>query len=160
MGGMKTAMGSRMEADATADGPERRPRPTLASAVMFVADLDRSVDFYRELLGLEATTRDDDAALLVSPDGYQLYLRTMGERALLFSGTIGIQYLIWTAESEEDLDRCERVLKEHSPRVTSTTTDGFRVVEGRGPDGVPVVVTFPGPAQAPRSEILKRIYVW
>ena len=94
MGGMKTAMGSRMEADATADGPERRPRPTLASAVMFVADLDRSVDFYRELLGLEATTRDDDAALLVSPDGYQLYLRTMGERALLFSGTIGIQYLM------------------------------------------------------------------
>ena len=131
-----------MSAYVTADSLGRRPRLTLASAVMFVADLERSLVFYQELLGLEAIARDDDAALLVSPDGYQPYLRTMGERAPHFSGTIGIQYLIWTAESDEDLDRCERVLKAHSPRVTSTTADGFRVVEGRGPDGVPVVVTF------------------
>jgi catechol 2,3-dioxygenase-like lactoylglutathione lyase family enzyme len=157
---MKTAMGSRMEADATADGPEWRPRLTLASAVMFVADLDRSVDFYQQLLGLEATARDDDAALLVSPDGYQLYLRSMGRRARRYNATIGIQYLIWTAESEEDLERCEQVLRAHSSRVTSTAADGFRVVEGQGPDGVPVVVTFPGPDQAPRREILKRIYLW
>lgn len=149
-----------MNADVTADSIARRPRLTLASAVMFVGDLDRSVAFYQDLLGLEATARDDDAALLVSPGGYQLYLRTMGERAPHFSGNIGIQFLIWTAESEADLDRCERVLKAHSPRVTSTTTDGFRVIEGRGPDGVPVVVTFPGPDQAPRHEIMKRIYVY
>ena len=149
-----------MNADVTADSLGRRPRLTLASAVMFVADLQRSLVFYQELLGLEAIARDDDAALLVSPDGYQLYLRAMGKRAPHFNGAIGIQYLIWTAESEDDLDRCERVLRAQSPRVTSTTTDGFRVVEGRGPDDVPVVVTFPGPDQAPRHEIMKRIYVY
>jgi catechol 2,3-dioxygenase-like lactoylglutathione lyase family enzyme len=149
-----------MNADETADSPARRPRLTSASAVMFVADLDRSVVFYQELLGLEPTTRDDEAALLVSPDGYQLYLRSMGNQAPHFNGTIGIQYLVWTAESEEDLQRCERVLKAQSPRVTSTTAEGFRMVESRGPDGVPVVVTFPGPDLAPRHEILKRIYAW
>ena len=149
-----------MNANETTDSPARRPRLTLASAVMFVADLDRSVVFYQELLGLEATVRGGEAALLVSPDGYQLYLRSMGKRALHFIGTIGIQYLVWTAESEEDLQRCERVLKAQSPRVTSTTADGFRVVEGRGPDGMPVVVTFPGPDQAPRHEILQRVYAW
>lgn len=148
-----------MNAEEAANG-RARPRLTLASAVMFVADLDRSVIFYQELLGLEATARDDDAALLVSPDGYQLYLRVMGDKAAHFTGNIGIQYLIWTAESEEDLQRCERFLKVQWPGVTSTMTDGFRVVEGRGPDGVPVVVTFPGPGQAPRHEILKRIYAW
>ena len=149
-----------MNANETADIPARRPRLMLASAVMFVADLDRSVVFYQELLGLESTSRSDEAALLVSPDGYQLYLRSVGKRAQHFTGAVGIQYLVWTAESEEDLQRCERVLKAQSPRVTNSTVDGFRMVEGRGPDDVPVVVTFPGPDQAPRQEILQRIYAW
>lgn len=82
-----------MNANETADIPARRPRLMLASAVMFVADLDRSVMFYQELLGLEATTRSDEAALLVSPDGYQLYLRSIGKRAQHFTGAVGIQYL-------------------------------------------------------------------
>lgn len=149
-----------MNPNGTADNPARRPRLKLASAVMFVADLARSVVFYQELLGLTATTRSDEAALLVSPDGYQLYLRSMGKRAQHPSGAIGIQYLVWTAEDEADLQRCERVLKAQSPQVTSTTVDGFRMVEGRGPDDVPVVVTYPGPDQAPRHEILQRIYAW
>lgn len=127
---------------------------------MFVADLDRSVAFYEELLGLEATHRDDEAALLVNPDGYHLYLRSMGKRAQHPLGFIGIQYLVWTAEDEEDLERCEQVLKAQSSQVTRTTVDGFTMVEGRGPDGVPVVVTFPSPDQALRHEILQRIYAW
>ncbi|MEO7015146.1 MAG: VOC family protein, partial [Leifsonia sp.] len=126
--------------------------------------LDRTVVFYQELLGLEATVRGDEAALLVSPDGYQLYLRSMGKRAQHPLGGIGVQYLVWPAESEEDLRRCELVLKAQSPQVSSTTVDGFRMVEGRGPDNVPVVVTFQGPGpdpdQAPRHEILQRIYAW
>jgi len=149
-----------MNANEMADDAARRPHLTLASAVMFVADLNRSVVFYQELLGLEVTTRDDEAALLVSPDGYQLYLRSAGKRALHSCGAIGIQYLVWTAEDETDLQRCERVLKAQSSQVTSTTVDGFRMVEGRGPDNVPVVVTYPGPDQAPRHEILQRIYAW
>jgi len=149
-----------MNPNEMADDPARRPHLKLASAVMFVADLNRSVAFYQELLGLEVTTRDDEAALLVSPDGYQLYLRSVGKRAQHSSGGIGIQYLVWTAEDEADLQRCERVLKSQSSQVTSTTVDGFRMVEGRGPDNVPVVVTYPGPDQAPRHEILQRIYSW
>lgn len=127
---------------------------------MFVTDLGQSVDFYQKLLGLDVTHRDEDAALLVSPGGYQLYLRSMGERAEHPSGAIGIQYLVWTADGEEDLVRCEQVLWGQSTHVTSHTVDGFRMVEGRGPDNVPVVVTYPGPDQAPRHEILKRIYEW
>lgn len=80
-----------------------RPHLRLASAVMFVADLGSSVVFYQELLGLEVSVQSVDAALLVSPDGYQLYLRSMGKRAQHSSGTIGIQYLVWSAEDEDDL---------------------------------------------------------
>jgi predicted thioesterase/catechol 2,3-dioxygenase-like lactoylglutathione lyase family enzyme len=144
-----------------ADEAERSQRPLrLASAVMFVHELDRSVAFYRELLGLDVTLRDDGVALLVSPDGYQLYLRSMGPRDPHPLGHIGIQYVIWTAEDEDDLRRCERVLRVHSTRVSVQTVDGFTIVEGRGPDDVPVLITFPGPDQAPRHEILQRIYQW
>ncbi len=126
---------------------------------MFVHDLERSVAFYQELLGLEVSIRDDEVALLVSQDGYQLYLRSM-KRAGHPVGGVGIQYLVWTAENEEDLERCERVLAAQSQHVTSQTVDGFRMIEGRGPDNVPVVVTYPGPDQAPRHQILQRIYNW
>jgi catechol 2,3-dioxygenase-like lactoylglutathione lyase family enzyme len=144
----------------SSDGDGRRPRLKLASAVMFVRDLSRSVSFYQELLGLDVAVRGAEAALLVNPDGYQLYLRSMGNRASHPVGGVGIQYIIWTAENEDDLLRCEAVLKGESARVTRQSIDGFTTVEGRGPDNVPVVVTYPGPDQAPRHEILQRIYAW
>jgi catechol 2,3-dioxygenase-like lactoylglutathione lyase family enzyme len=149
-----------MDPTETGDSAEHRPHLRLASAVMFVADLDRSVAFYRELLGLDVTVRGGEAALLASADGYQLYLRRIGPRAEHPSGPIGVQYVIWTAENEDDLQRCERVMKAQSAHVRSSTVDGFTMVEGRGPDGVPVVVTYPGPEQVPRHEILERIYAW
>lgn len=61
-----------MNANETTENTKPRPHLRLASAVMFVADLDRSVVFYQELLGLDVTVQTVDAALLVSPDGYQL----------------------------------------------------------------------------------------
>ncbi len=70
---------------------------------MCVTELDRSVAFYREFLKWDVTIHNDSAALLVSPDGYQLYLRTMGRRAQHLLGNIGAQYLVWTARDEADL---------------------------------------------------------
>ncbi len=138
----------------------RRSRLRLATAVMFVTELERSVAFYRELLGWAVTVRDNTAALLVGPDGFQLYLRSMGKNAQHPLGHVGIQYLIWTAEDEADLRRCERILRAQSRQVSSQDGDGFSLVEGRGPDNVPVLVTFPGPDQAPRHLIMQRIYEW
>jgi catechol 2,3-dioxygenase-like lactoylglutathione lyase family enzyme len=148
-----------VDLDSTARNGARPPRLRLASAVMFVRQLDRSVSFYRDLLAMDVRIHDHTAALLVSPDGFQLYLRSMGPGAQRPLGHVGIQYLTWTADSEEDLRRCARLLA-RSGHVTSQTVDGITVVEGRGPDGVPVVVAYPGPDQAPRHEIPPRIYEW
>ena len=73
---------------------------------------------------------------------------------------MGIQYLVWTADSEDDLRRCERVLRAQAAHVTSTTGDGFTVVAGRGPNHVPILVTYPGPDKAQRHRIMQRIYEW
>ena len=147
--------------DETAHSGQGRGHPLqLSSAVMFVAELERSVVFYQELLGWDVTVHNESVALLVSPDGYQLYLRARGNRAQHPIGHIGVQYLIWTARDEEDLDRCEQILRKLSTQVNRQTIDGFTLLEGQGPDRVPVMVTYPGPAQAPRHEIVQRIYGW
>ena len=52
----------------------------LGSVVMFVRELDRSVDFYTGVLGMEVVDRSPTAALLSSPTA-QLVLRAMGDNA-------------------------------------------------------------------------------
>jgi catechol 2,3-dioxygenase-like lactoylglutathione lyase family enzyme len=127
---------------------------------MFVEDLELSVTFYRELLGMEVSIKSTSAALLVSADGFQLYLREMAQNAQHAVGSIGVQYVIWTAAGDEDLRRCERFLKGRSAHVHTRAADGFTLVEGRDPSGAPFVMTYPGPDQAVRHEIMSRIYVW
>jgi catechol 2,3-dioxygenase-like lactoylglutathione lyase family enzyme len=146
--------------DAVARGTSMVTGLRLASAVMFVTELNRSVVFYEELLGWHVAVSDESVALLVGPEGFQLYLRAMGRHTQHPLGFVGIQYLCWTASDEADLRRCEDVLRRESSRVSRTAGDGFVLIEGHGPDGVPVMVTYPGPEQVPRHGILRRIYEW
>lgn len=133
---------------------------TMASAVLFVTDLERSLAFYERLLGWPVAVRDDNVALLVNPEGAQLYLHSRGLNAEHPMGHVGIQYLIWSAIDETDLRRCEQFLQRHSTRVTTTKCEGFTVVEGRGPDHLPILITYPGPNRVTRSHIMQRIYEW
>jgi catechol 2,3-dioxygenase-like lactoylglutathione lyase family enzyme len=133
----------------------------IGSVVMFVSDLHRSVSFYTDLLALEVADRSTTAALLRSAEGSQLILRSMGGNAARALGSIGVQYVVWTAASEQDLERCEQVLRTRSAHVqTRTTSDRNSAVEGRDPDGVEVVITYPGPDRAPLHELPVRIYGW
>lgn len=146
--------------DHSSNHPAERGRLRLATAVMFVTDLDRSVDFYHELLGWDVALEDNTVALLVSPEGFQMYLHSRGPRAQHPLGQIGIQYLIWTARDEAELHRCLQVLQATSSHDVTTTIDGFTLVEGRDPDQVPILVTYPGPEDAPRHQIMRRAYAW
>jgi catechol 2,3-dioxygenase-like lactoylglutathione lyase family enzyme len=132
----------------------------LGSAVMFVQDLDRSVSFYTEVLALEEADRSTTAALLMSADGTQLILRAMGSGAAHPLGSVGVQYVIWTAASPADLDRSERALKNHSAHEQTRSSAGVTVVEGRDPDDLPVLIAYPGPDRAPLHELPVRIYGW
>jgi catechol-2,3-dioxygenase len=132
----------------------------LGSVVMFVQALDRSVSFYQEVLGLTVADRSPTAALLVSPGGSQLIVRAMGSNAAHPLGSVGVQYVIWAASGKDDLDRCERVLKQHQAHRETRTSDEVTLVEGRDPDDIVVMVTYPGPDQAPMHRLPSRIYGW
>jgi catechol 2,3-dioxygenase-like lactoylglutathione lyase family enzyme len=132
----------------------------LETAVMFVQDLDRSVGFYQEVLELEVSDHSPTAALLTSRSGSQLILRSMGGGAVHSLGGVGVQYVIWTAADEEDLDRCERTLKKLSAHRDTRASGGAKAVEGRDPDDIVVMIIYPGPNEAPLHELPVRIYGW
>ena len=103
----------------------------LSSVVMFVHSLDRSVKFYTGILGLVVADRSPTAALLSNAEGTQLVLRAMGRGADRALGSVGVQYVVWTAAGKADLERCERVLRERAAHRETRSHGAVTVVEGR-----------------------------
>lgn len=132
----------------------------LSSVVTFVQELDRSVNFYTEVLGLDVADRDATAALLISAAGTQLILRAMGSNAPHPLGGVGVQYVVWTVADRDDLDRCEQALKQRQAYRATRSMEGVSAIEGRDPDDLVVMVTYPGPDKAALHRLPLRIYGW
>jgi catechol 2,3-dioxygenase-like lactoylglutathione lyase family enzyme len=134
----------------------------LSTVVMFVRDLERSVRFYTGLLALTTVDRSPTAALLVSEAGAHLVLRAMGASAPHPLGNAGVQYVAWSVAGEAELAHTERILKSHSAHTETRSTQGVTVVEGRDPDGIPVMICHPGPEALPAGQqhLWTRIYAW
>jgi hypothetical protein len=124
---------------------------------MWVRDLRRSEDFYRELLRLEVFVRGIDTVGLATPEGQQLLLRA-GPTAARVVGHVGVQRLVWAARDMDDLARCEELLKARRTHTTTTVVDETTLVEGLDPDHVPVIVIFPGPDEVPMRAVPSHIY--
>lgn len=131
---------------------------TVASSVMFVSQLDRSVAFYRDVFTCEVAVRDQDAALLIAPGGFQIYLVSKGSRTPHASDSIGPQYLMWATDSAEALEHIEGALREHDSPAYRYTSGGVTFVRGRDPDGIRVVVAHPSPEERPRSLVGIHLY--
>ena len=132
----------------------------LGSVVMFVQDLDRSVAFYADVLALEVADRTPTAALLHSAGGTGRILRAMGSAAPHPLGSVGVQYVVWTAAGEEDLARCERAMAGRGAHRDTRRNGGVTVVEGRDPDDMVLMIAYPGPDQVPLHKLPVRIYRW
>jgi hypothetical protein len=52
------------------------------------------------------------------------------------------------------------VLKKHAAYRENRTTEHATAVEGRDPDGIVVLITYPGPDQTPMRELPVRVYGW
>ena len=132
---------------------EATPGIRVASSVVRVSDLRRSVRFYADVFGFHVAVREHNVALLVSPSGFQLYLNSIDPSRRHDHGTIGVEFLIWATDSREQLDEIAARLKQHDPTVFVHTEHDITFVEACDPDKTRVVVAYPSPDRLPRQVI-------
>lgn len=132
--------------------------PTLApsSMLMRVLELERSVAFYCEVFGCTVALAEEDAALLLSPNGFQIYLYADPTSTHRPIGALGVREVMWSADSAETLDHVGGRLRRHYAATYSHSENGVSFVDGRDPDGNRVLVAYPSPLQLPRLHIARR----
>ena len=155
------------DAEAAAAGTDARGETTgseeeftarVASSVIFVSDLDRSVTFYRDVFACEMTIREGGAALLLAPGGFQIYLIARSDREIHPTGGIGHEFLMWAVDTPAALEHFAQALKDRGHYVDTHTSGGVQFVEGHDPDRIRVVIAHPSPHQRPRSVLDSRFY--
>jgi len=129
----------------------------VASSVIFVLELDRSLAFYRDVFACEVAILEQDAALLLAPGGFEIYLVARGGHDHP-TGGVGHEFLMWATDSPEGLEHFAQALRDHGHYTDTHVSGGVRFVEGRDPDGIRVVIAHPSPKQRPRSMLDSRFY--
>jgi catechol-2,3-dioxygenase len=130
----------------------------VASSVLYVSELNRSVSFYRDLFECEVTLRSTEAALLLTGEGFQLYIIERGKHAERHPNGLGHHLLMWATDTPEGLESLKDTLQATGSYIDTHTSGGITFVEGRDPDGLRVVIAHPDPAQKPRSIFDSHLY--
>lgn len=108
------------------------------TVVMNVADLDRSIDFYRDVFGFTNLSRKDRLAAIAAPahDRAQvIVLRSLGTRGVTGGGRhTGIRALVLEVDSVEELERIGAELERRGCLVGRRTGPSWSAVFGRDPD--------------------------
>lgn len=124
----------------------------VASSVMPVSELDRSVAYYCDVFECRVAIREPDSALLLTPDGFQMYLYVHAGAAAHHAGR-GLQRIMWAADTEAELQRITERLRDYDMATYSRKVNGVTFVDGLDPDGNRVIAAYPSPQQLPREVI-------
>ncbi|QEN17230.1 VOC family protein [Mycobacterium sp. ELW1] len=122
-----------------------------------VSDLARSINFYCDVFSCRVALHEQDTALLLTPGGFQIYLRSKGPSRRPRVGATGVRYLMWATDSHAELLRISQRLFAYDVATFSYTENGVSFVEGCDPDGGRVIVAYPTPSQLPREVIASRL---
>ncbi len=128
----------------------------VSSSMMHVSDLDRSVQFYRDVFSCTVELRAEDSALLLTPDGFQIYMHAKSAFHSGDAGATGVLYIMWSTDSEDEFAQVAQRFREHDPSASVQTADGLSLLDGCDPDGIRVVIAYPSPTQFPREVIAAR----
>jgi catechol 2,3-dioxygenase len=112
--------------------------------VINVADLNRSIDFYREVLGFTLLSQEEQLAAVSAPGNERaqvIVLRAFGSNRIIGAGHTGLQAFILEAESADRLERIASDLDSRGLLVSRRDHKDWTAVVGRDPDRVAVVVT-------------------
>jgi len=111
--------------------------------VMNVADLNRSIEFYREVLDFTLRSQKEQLAVVSAPgsDSTQvIVLRALGSSVVVGAGHIGLRAFILEVGSDDKLERIANELDSRRLLISRRKHSEWTAVVGRDPDGVAVVV--------------------
>jgi catechol 2,3-dioxygenase-like lactoylglutathione lyase family enzyme len=111
--------------------------------VINVADLDRSIAFYREVLGFTLLSQEDELAAVGAPGNDQpqvIVLRAFGSSPGGGARHVGLRAFILAAESTDQLEQIASDLDSRRLLVSRRSHTDWTAVVGRDPDGVAVVL--------------------
>ncbi len=113
--------------------------------VVNVADLNRSVDFYREVLGFAVLSEKEQLAAVSAPGSDRtqvVVLRALGSGRVEGTGHIGLQAFLLEVESDDQLETIASKLDSRRALVSRRDRSEWTAVVGRDPDRVAVVVVW------------------
>ena len=128
----------------------------LNHAVLYVSDLDRSVAFYRDVLGFRLVPMTPKgfrgAAFLQAPgstNDHDLGLFAIGAqagRSTAGRSTVGLYHLAWEVDTLDELADTARRLTEADALVGASDHGTTKSLYGRDPDGLEFEVVWLVPA--------------
>ncbi|MGN6130808.1 MAG: VOC family protein [Nocardioidaceae bacterium] len=112
----------------------------LNHAVLFVADLERSVAFYSQAFGMSVMAREPraNAAFLRLPrsgNHHDLGLFGVGPQPLRPRGSLGLYHLAWQVDTIEDLEAARHTLANLDAYTGESSHGATKSVYGKDPDG-------------------------
>lgn len=117
----------------------------IRSVLIAVRQLDRSVDFYREIMNLKELAWDGEVAILgLGPPGTSvLILREATSHAIRHGQqALGLRVVCFNLGTRAQLDQVEERLRASGAflaRQTVSDDEAFDIVRGQDPDGLPIV---------------------
>lgn len=123
----------------------------LNHAVLFVSDVDRSVDFYTKAFGMKViATRPGQAAFMRAPGSDNHHDLAVMQVPPRFAppGTVGLYHLAWEVETIEELVEAIPVLSEMGALVGASDHGVSKSLYGRDPDGIEFEILWRVPREA------------
>ena len=111
--------------------------------LMNVADLDRSIAFYREVLGFTLLSQKSQLAAVHAPGSdppQVIVLRAFGSGRIGGARQSGLRAFIVEVDTAEELKRIAGELESRKALVSRRDQKEWSAVVGRDPDGVAVVI--------------------
>ncbi|WP_194150794.1 VOC family protein [Pedococcus bigeumensis] len=125
----------------------------LNHAVLFVADLERSIAFYEAAFGTEIVAREPraNAAFLRMPrsgNHHDLGLFGVGAQPPRGRGAIGLYHLAWQVDTIDDLEQARATLSDLDAYTGESSHGATKSVYGQDPDGNEFEVMWMVPKQS------------
>jgi catechol 2,3-dioxygenase len=112
--------------------------------VVNVADLERSIDFYREVLGFTLVSQKEQLAVVSAPGSNRtqvIVLRELGSSPIGGARHVGLRAFLLEVESADQLEQIASHLDSRKLLVGRREYSEWTAVIGRDPDEVAVVAT-------------------